>query len=147
MLNKELLMLGGSHTNGALPTEEEFKEVANFLRTLNPDIAFLIFFSPDIPVDTMRLDTIADAYGTDVTHDYELHVITDSNYVYLTHIGGHSGGSPYELYFSDMDPFNPKLLYRTNDPTNQATADYWKNGDMLRILDVPDKFDGFIIAQ
>lgn len=147
MLNKELLMLGGSHTNGALPTEEEFKEVANFLRTLNPDIVFLIFFSSDIPVNTMQLDTIANAYGTDVTHDYELHVITDSNYVYLTHIDGHSGGSPYELYFSGMDPFNPKLLYRTNDPTNQATANYWKNGDMLRILKVPDKFDGFIIAQ
>ena len=49
MLNKELLMLGGSHTNGALPTEEEFKEVANFLRTLNPDIAFLIFLAPISP--------------------------------------------------------------------------------------------------
>lgn len=147
MLNKELLMLGGSHTNGALPTEEEFKEVANFLRMLNPDIVFLIFFSSDITVNTMRLDTIADAYGTDVTRDYKLQVITDSNYVYLTHIDGHSGGSPYALYFSDMDPFNPKLLYRTNDPTNQATANYWKGGDMLRILKVPDKFDGFIIAQ
>lgn len=97
----------------------------------------------------MRLQTIADAYGSDVTSDYELHIIDNDggNYVYLTHIGGHSGGSPYALYFRDMDPFNYKLLYRTNDPTNQATADYWENGDMLRILNVPDKFDGFIIAQ
>ena len=44
MLNKELLMLGGSYTNSGLPTEEEFKEGAAFLRVLNPDIEFLVFF-------------------------------------------------------------------------------------------------------
>lgn len=43
MLNKELLMLGGSYTNSGLPTEEEFKEAAAFLRVLRPDIEFLVF--------------------------------------------------------------------------------------------------------
>lgn len=40
MLNKELLMLGGSYTNSG---EEEFKEMAAFLRALKPDIEFLVF--------------------------------------------------------------------------------------------------------
>lgn len=151
MLNKELLMLGGSHTNGALITEEEFKFAAATLRKLNPNIAFLFCFSPDIPINTMQLLAMTDDSGSDITHCYKLHVITDSNYVYLTQISGHSGNSPYELYFSGMGAFNYKLLYRTNDPTNQAIADYWDSGDMLRsmlrILNVPDEFDGFIVAQ
>lgn len=147
MLNKELLMVGGSYTNGALPTEEEFKQVVDYLRMLVPNTAFIVFFSPDIQIDALQLDTVSDAYGSDVTVDYELHVITDSNYIYITHTDGHSGGSPYGLYLSGVDELDYKLLYRTNDPTNQTTVSYWKGGDMLRIVNVPDKFDGFIIAQ
>lgn len=155
MLNKELLMLGGSYTNSGLPTKEEFKEGAAFLRALNPDIEFLVFFSPDIDITTVQLDTIADAYGSDITTDYTMTVINDSNYIYITHSDehsggstyGYSGGSPYALYLSGIDALNYKLLYRTNDPTNQTTVDYWKAGDLLRILKVPNKFDGFIIAQ
>lgn len=147
MLNKELLMLGDSYTNGALLTEEEFKAVANFLRTLVPDTAFIVLFSPDIRIDALQLDTVVDAYETDVTLDYELHVITDSNSIYITHTDGHSGGSPYGLYLSNIDELNYKLLYRTNDPTNQTTVSYLKKGEMLRISNVPDKFDGYIIAQ
>lgn len=147
MLNKELLMLGGSYTNGALPTEEEFKAAVNYLRTLVPDTAFIVFFSPDIRIDALQLDTVADAYGSDVTLDYELHVITDSNYIYITHTDGHSGGSPYDLYLSNIDELNYKLLYRTNDPTNQTTVSYWKKGEMLRISNVPAAFDGFITVQ
>ena len=147
MLNKELLMLGGSYTNSGLPTKEEFKEGAAFLRALNPDIEFLVFFSPDIDITTVQLNTIADAYGSDITTDYTMTVINDSNYIYITHSDGYSGGSPYALYLSGIDALNYKLLYRTNDPTNQTTVDYWKAGDLLRILKVPNKFDGFIIAQ
>lgn len=147
MLNKELLMLGGSYTNGALPTEEEFKAVVNILRKLVPDIAFIVFFSPDIRIDALQLDTVADAYGSDVTLDYELHVITDSNYIYITHTDGYSGGSPYNLYLSNIDELNYKLLYRTNDPTNQTTVSYWKRGKMLRISNVPAAFDGYITVQ
>ena len=147
MLNKELLMLGGSYTNGALPTEKEFKEVAAYLRMLVPNIAFLVFFSLDIQIAAMQLDTVADAYGSDVTLDYELHVITDSNYIYITRTDGHSGGSPYALYLSNIDELNYKLLYRTNDPTNQTTVSYLKKGEMLRISNVPAAFDGFITVQ
>ena len=95
----------------------------------------------------MRLHYILNADGYNITECYESHVITDSNYVYLTQISGHSGNSPYELYFSDIDALNYKLLYRTNDPTNQATADYWEIGDNLIISNVPNEFDGFIVAQ
>ena len=105
------------------------------------------FFSPDLQIDALQLDYVIDNYGSDVTSDYELHVITDSNYIYITHTDGHSGGSPYKLYLRGVDALNYKLLYRTNDPTNQTTVDYWEGGDTLRILNVPDKFDGFIIAQ
>lgn len=147
MLNKELLMLGGSYTNSGLPTEEEFKEGAAFLRALNPDIEFLVFFSPDIDITTVRLDTITDAYESDITLDYTMTVINDSNYIYITPIDGYSYNSPYALYLSGIGAFNYKLLYRTNDPTNQTTVDYLEAGDLLRILNVPDKFDGYIIAQ
>lgn len=147
MLNRELLMLGGSYTNSGLPTEEEFKEVAAFLRTLKPDIEFLVFFSPDIDITTVRLDTITDAGESDITLDYTMTVINDSNYIYITNIDGYSYSSPYALYLSGIGAFNYKLLYRTNDPTNQTTVDYLEAGDLIRILNVPDKFDGFIIAQ
>lgn len=147
MLNKELLMLGGSYTNSGLPTEEEFKEAAAFLRVLNPDIEFLVFFSADIDITTVRLDTITDADESDITLDYTMTVINDSNYIYITYIDGNSYGSPYALYLSGIGAFNYKLLYRTNDPTNQTTVDYLEAGDLLRILNVPDKFDAFIIAQ
>lgn len=147
MLNKELLMLGGSYTNSGLLTEEEFKESAAFLRLLNPDIEFLVFFNPDIDITTIRLETITNAYESDITLDYTMTVIEDNNYIFITHNDGHSYGSPYTLYLSGIDAFNYKLLYRTNDPTNQTTVDYLEAGDLLRISNVPDKFDGFIIAQ
>ena len=44
MLNKELLMIGGSYTNGTLPTEEEFKQVVAYIRELVPNTAFIVFF-------------------------------------------------------------------------------------------------------
>ena len=147
MLNKELLMLGGSYTNSGLPTEEEFKEVAAFLRALKPDIEFLVFFNPDIDITAVRLDTIYDAYESDITTDYTMTVINDSNYIYITPNDEYNNSSPYALYLSGIGAFNYKLLYRTNDPTNQTTVDYLEAGDLLRILNVPDKFDGFIIAQ
>lgn len=147
MLNKELLMLEGSHTNEALPTEEEFKEGAAFLRLLKPDIEFLVFFDPGINISTVRLDTITDAYESDITLDYTMTVITDSNYIFITPNDEYGNSSPYALYLSGIGAFNYKLLYRTNDPTNQTTVDYLEAGDLLRILNVPDKFDGYIIAQ
>lgn len=147
MLNKELLMTGGSYTNGAIPTEEEFKQAVDFIRTIVPNTAFIVFFNPDIQISTARLDIVADAYGSNVSKDYEARVIPDGHYIVITHTAGHSGGSPYSLYLSGIDELNYELLYRTNDPTNQTTVDYWKNGSTLRILKVPDKFDGYIIAQ
>lgn len=104
----------------------------------------------------MRLDAITDAYESDITLDYTMTVNNESNYIFITHSDEHSGGgsnyrysgdSPYTLYLSGIGAFNYKLLYRTNDPTNQTTVDYLEAGDLLRISNVPDKFDGFIIAQ
>lgn len=147
MLNKELLMIGGSYTNNGLPTEEEFKEAAKFLRTLQPDIEFLVFFSPDIDITTVQLDTITNAGESDITLDYTMTVAADSNFIAIIHTDRQSYGSPYALYLSGIGASNYKLLYRTNDPTNQTTVDYLEAGDLVRILNVPDKFDGFIIAQ
>ena len=147
MLNKELLMIGGSYTNSDLPTEEEFKEAVMFLRALRPDIEFLVVFSPDIDITNVQLDLIADAYGTNVTTDYTMTVSNENHFIFFTHTNWHSGGSPYELYLDGIGEFNYKLLYRTNDPTNQTTVAYNKNLGLLRILKVPDKFDGYIIAQ
>ena len=95
----------------------------------------------------MRLDTITNAGESDITLDYTMFVNTDNNYIVIAPNDEYGNSSPYALYLSGIGAFNYKLLYRTNDPTNQTTVDYLEAGDLLRILNVPDKFDGYIIAQ